>query len=258
MRLATWNVNSVRSRLDALVPWLAATRPDVVVLQELKVQQGEFPFAEIAMTGYQVALVGQKTYNGVAVLARQPIAVRATSLDDGADDPQARLIDCEVAGLRVVSVYVPNGGEPGSDKYAYKLQWLRRLRAWLDRTCAPCEALAIGGDWNIAPDDLDVRYPAAWKDTVLCTPEVRRAWRGLCQWGLCDAARAVHPEARMFSWWDYRAAGLERNDGLRIDHWLVTAPLRDRLVAAGVDQDLRHGDKPSDHAPVWIELAGGG
>ncbi len=256
MRLVTWNVNSIRSRLDVVLSWLDATRPDVVVLQELKVQDSEFPFAEIAMAGYQVAMVGQKTYNGVAVLARQPITVRATGLDDGVDDPQARLIDCDVGGVRVVSVYVPNGGELGSDKYAYKLLWLQRLRAWLDRTCAADQPLAIGGDWNIAPDDLDVRFPAAWKDTVLCTPDVRRAWQELCGWGLHDAVRRLHPEDRMLSWWDYRAAGLERNDGLRIDHWLVTAPLRDRLHAAGVDKQVRHGDKPSDHAPVWIELRG--
>ncbi|MSQ85035.1 MAG: exodeoxyribonuclease III [Myxococcales bacterium] len=255
MRLVTWNVNSIRSRLDQLLPWLDATQPDVVCLQELKVQESEFPYAEIAMTGYQVQLVGQKTYNGVAVLARQHLAVVATSLGDGVDDPQARWLDCRVGDVRVISVYVPNGSEVGSDKYAYKLKWLQRMHAYLVRNCTPGEKLAIGGDYNIAPDDLDVRYPAAWRDTVLCTPAVRAAWRQLGQWGLRDSVRDQLGEQRLFSWWDYRNVGLQRNDGLRIDHWLCTPPLAAQVTAAGVDKYVREGEKPSDHAPVWIEIA---
>ena len=252
MRLATWNVNSVRSRLDALLGWLQASAPDIAVLQELKVQDSEYPWPELAASGYQMAIVGQKTYNGVAIFAKQPITVLHTGLDDGVDDPQARLIDAMVGDTRIISVYVPNGGEPGSDKYAYKLQWLQRLHLYLQRHCRPDERLCIGGDWNIAPDDLDVRNPAAWRDTVLCTREVRAAWRLLCEWGLTDAVRQVFPDDRLYSWWDYRNLGLQKNDGLRIDHWLVTAAVAEQITDAGVDKALRHGDKPSDHAPVWI------
>jgi len=254
MRLATWNVNSVRAREQALSDWLAAAGPDVVCLQEIKVQEAEFPWAAIEAAGYRAAVVGQKAYNGVAVISRSAIEVLGDGLHDGVDDPQARLCDVRTAGMRVVSVYVPNGGEPASDKYAYKLTWLERLHAWLRRCCDPGEPLCIGGDWNIAPDDLDVRFPAAWRDTVLCTPEVRQKWRSLCDWGLVDAVRARFPEDRLFSWWDYRGQGFERNDGVRIDHWLVTAPVAARVSSAGADRALRSGDKPSDHVPVWIEV----
>ncbi len=254
MRLATWNVNSIRSRLESLTAWLADQQPDVVCLQELKVQDSEFPWAELETTGYHTAIVGQKTYNGVAVLARQPLVVLRTGLQDDTDDPQARLIDVQVADTRVISVYVPNGGETTSDKYVYKLQWLQRLHSYLQRHCRPDERLCIGGDWNIAPEDIDVRNPGQWRETVLCTREVRVAWRRLCDWGLIDAVRQQYPDERLYSWWDYRNLGLQKNDGLRIDHWLVTAPIAAQVSAAGVDKTLRQGDKPSDHAPVWIEL----
>lgn len=255
MRLVTWNVNSVRSRLDQLLPWLQANQPDALLLQEIKAQHGEYPFAEIAATGYQSAIVGQKSYNGVAVLAKRPVHVHADSLGDGVDDPQARLIDVQLGDLRVISVYVPNGAEPTDEKYQYKLAWLQRFAAYLQKNCDPQQPLAIGGDWNIAPDDLDVRNPAAWRNTVLTTPEVRRAWRQLGAWGLRDAVRVALPEERLFSWWDYRNFGFAKNDGLRIDHFLVTEPVAARVTGAGVDKQARQGEKPSDHAPVWIDLA---
>lgn len=257
MRIITWNVNSIRSRHERLIALLARHQPDALCLQELKVEDSGFPLAAIEAAGYRAQWYGQKTYNGVAVLSKEPALLRAKGLGDGAEDPQARLIDVEVGGVRLICVYVPNGSEVGSDKFAYKLAWLQRFSAYLRDHCDPSQPLAVCGDFNIAPADLDVRNPSVWADSVLCDPAVRAAWQQLLDWGLHDAFRHLEPGPGHFSWWDYRNLGFVRNDGLRIDHILTTALLLARARAASVDRAERKGDKPSDHAPVLVDFADG-
>ena len=255
MRIITWNVNSIRIRQERLVALLARHQPDALCLQELKVEDGGFPIGAIEAAGYHAQWHGQKTYNGVAVLTKVPARLVAKNMGDGADDPQARLIDVEVGGVRVLSAYVPNGSEVGSEKYAYKQQWLQRLLAYLQQNCDPTQPLALCGDFNIAPTDLDVRNPSVWADSVLCDPPVREAWQRLLDWGLVDAFRQIEPGPGHFSWWDYRNLGFQRNDGLRIDHILATPALMARAQTASIDRAERKGDKPSDHAPVLVDFA---
>ncbi len=255
MKLATWNVNSVKARKERVIAWLAKHQPDVLCLQELKAEDSAFPMDEVKSAGYHAALHGQRTYNGVAILSREePSDVRRGFADDG-DDTQARLISAAFGSLRVISVYVPNGQEVGSDKWQYKLEWLKRLQAYLVKHHTPSESLVLCGDLNIAPDDLDVARPEEWKDSVLCAAPARAAFQGLIAWGLTDVFRAKHPEGGVFSWWDYRMLGFPKNNGLRIDHLLVTASVASRCTDARVDRDERKGKLPSDHAPVVITLA---
>lgn len=254
MRLATWNVNSVRARLDRLVAFLGRARPDVLCLQELKVPDQEFPFEPLRAAGYHAAVHGQRTYNGVAILAREPPADVAAGLDDGDADDQARLIAASVAGFRVVSAYVPNGQVVGSDKWAYKLAWLGRLRRWLERHADPAGPLVLAGDFNVAPEDGDVARPGEWGDSVLCHEDARRALREVTAWGLVDAVRLHHQGPGPFTWWDYRMLAFPRGNGLRIDHVFLTASLAARCTAASVDRDERKGKLPSDHAPVLVEV----
>jgi exodeoxyribonuclease-3 len=256
IRIATWNVNSLRARHERLLGVLARHAPDVLCLQELKVEEDKLPLAALRDAGYHVAAVGQKTYNGVAILSRtEPEDVRR-GLGDGVDDPQARLVSARIRGIRVISAYFPNGSEPGSDKYAYKLAWMARLRRLLDRDFAPSEPLALCGDFNVAPTDLDVRNPEKWADTVLCTPAVRAALAEIRAWGLEDTLRKLRPdEGNLYSYWDYQMLGFPKNDGLRIDHVDVTAPLAARLVACVIDREERKGKQPSDHAPVIATFA---
>lgn len=254
MRIVTWNVNSIRIRIDRLVAFLARHQPDALCLQELKVVEADFPYEAIAAAGYQAAVLGQKTYNGVAILTRQPVTVLHRGMDDGEDDPQARLLDVQLGPTRVISVYVPNGSEVGSEKYAYKRRWLQRLAEHLRRTASPGDDLCVCGDYNIAPEARDVRNPAAWQDSILFSAEMKADWDALLAWGLQDAFRAVRPESGLFSWWDYRNLGFVKNDGLRIDHVLATASLTARAKAASIDRDERKGEKPSDHAPVIVDF----
>ncbi|MSP92077.1 MAG: exodeoxyribonuclease III [Myxococcales bacterium] len=253
MRIVTWNVNSVRSREERLLRWLDAFSPEVLCLQELKCEDPEFPWKSVEARGYTAAVFGQKTYNGVAILSRLELADVTRGLADGDPDEQARLIAATVAGIRVVCVYVPNGSEVGSAKYAYKRAWLKRLRTWLDRHADPHAPLVLCGDLNIAPDARDVGRPAAWRDTVLYSDEMTHDLAEVSAWGLNDAFRRHRPEPGIFSWWDYRAGGFPKNDGLRIDHVLATAAVR--TVDAFADRNERMGDKPSDHVPVGIVLA---
>jgi exodeoxyribonuclease-3 len=204
--------------------------------------------------GYAASVYGQKTYNGVAILSRAEPEDVCRSLDDEDDDPQARFISARVAGLRIMSVYVPNGGTVGSDKWRYKLAWLARLRAHLDRHRDPTEQLALCGDFNVAPDDRDVANPEAWRNTVLCHEEGRLALSSVKKWGLVDLVRMKHPDGGIYSWWDYRLLGFPKNDGLRIDHIFATEPVARRLTAAVIDRNERKGKQPSDHAPVLVEL----
>jgi exodeoxyribonuclease-3 len=250
MKLATWNVNSVRARLDRLIAWLGREQPDVVCLQELKVTDVDFPFDQVRAAGYDAAVHGQKTYNGVAVLSRTSITEVVSGMGDGADDPEARLISARTAGVRVVSAYVPNGQIVGSEKWAYKLDWLRRLRAYLDRTADPAAPLVLCGDFNVAPEDRDVARPDEWRGTVLCHQDGRAALGAIVAWGLVDAIRLHHAGEGPFSWWDYRMLGFPKNNGLRIDHIFLTRPLAERCTEAYVVRDERKGKLPSDHAPV--------
>ena len=254
MRIATWNVNSVKARKERLLAFLGRHRPDVVCLQELKTEEPGFPAEELREAGYESAVLGQKTYNGVAILARGPLADVETGFGDGGDESQARLVSATFGGLRVASAYVPNGKEVGSEKWPYKLEWLARLAAWAARR-AGGPPLALCGDFNVAPEDRDVANPEAWAGSVLCHPDVRAAWSALLAAGLVDSFRLHHAEGGLFSWWDYRMLGFPKNDGLRIDHVLVAESLVPRCSGAFIDRDERKGKLPSDHAPVFAELA---
>ena len=254
MRIVTWNVNSIRTRLPRLLGVLERHQPDVICLQELKVADEDFPSLDIKRAGYDSTIVGQRTYNGVAILSKEKADNVETSMSDGTDDPQARLVAADVEGVRVLSVYVPNGGAVGSDKWEYKLEWYARLRRYLDADCDRSQPVAVCGDFNVAPDDLDVKNVERWKDSVLCHPDGRAAFHELIDWGLVDAFRVEHPEGGIFSWWDYRMLGFPKNDGLRIDGVLVTKTLAERIVGAFVDRDERKGKQPSDHAPVVVDF----
>ncbi len=255
MKIATWNINSVRARQERLLALLRRHQPDALCLQEIKVADAEFPVRELAELGYSAAMRGQKSYNGVAIIARaEPEAVTAR-FDDDADDAPARFLSARVAGVRVITVYVPNGQAPGSEPYAFKLEWLRRLRRHLDRAHQPSEPLVLCGDFNVAPEDRDVWDPPRWRESIMCTTGERDALAEVVAFGFDDAFRRVHPEPGHYTWWDYRFRGFEKDRGLRIDHVYVTRPLGDRVVSASVDREERGGKLPSDHAPVLIELA---
>lgn len=255
MRLATWNVNSIRARKERVLAWLTVQRPDVLCLQETKVTDEAFPGADFAALGYQVAVFGQRTYNGVAILARTALQDIVRRFDDGEDEADARFLAATVGRVRVLCVYVPNGQIVGSERFAYKLAWLRRLRWYLDRHYTPQDLLALCGDFNVAPEPRDVHDPDVWVDTVLFHPDARAAFNDLIAWGLRDAVRLHHQGSGLYSWWDYRQLAFPRNHGLRIDHVLVTAPLAARCTGARIDRDARKGQGASDHAPVMVEFA---
>ena len=253
MKIASWNVNSLKVRLPHLLDWLAESAPDVVCLQELKLEDANFPRAEIEAAGYHVAFSGQKTYNGVALLARSPIEDVVCG-NPHFPDEQKRLISGTVDGVRVVGAYMPNGQEVGCDKYDYKLRWLDALAEWLDGELRHYPQLALCGDYNIAPDDRDVHDPARWRDCILVSEPERAAFRRLLALGLSDSFRLFEQPEKTFSWWDYRMLGFQKNLGLRIDMILLSQPLADQCTAAGVDRGPRKRERPSDHAPVWATL----
>ena len=250
MKIANWNVNSVRARLERLLAWLAKTEPDIVCLQELKAREDAFPYDAIRTAGYHAAVHGQPTYNGVAILSRVEPRNVVKGMDDGADDSQARFLAAQVGEVQVISAYVPNGQVVGSEQYAYKLDWLRRVQAFLERHFTPATPLVLCGDFNVARDERDVANPAAWEPSVLYHPTSRVALEELLGWGLVDVLRRQHPEGGLYSWWDYRNLGFPKNDGLRIDYIFATRPLAERCTAAEIDRQERKGEKPSDHAPV--------
>lgn len=251
MIVATWNVNSIRARHDRLLSWLDRRRPDVVCLQELKVEEARYPFEELRALGYESAVSAQKTYNGVAILSRHPLDAVVCGLGDGVEDPQARLVAATVQGVRVVSAYVPNGQVVGSEKWLYKLAWLERLRGWLDRHARPDQPLVLAGDFNVAPTPLDVHDPAAWEGEVLFHPLARAALERVTGFGLVDTFRRMHPDKPgVYTWWDYRLLGFPKNRGLRIDHIFATPPLAERCSGSLIDREERKGTTPSDHAPV--------
>jgi len=254
MKIASWNVNSLRVRLPQVLDWLARTRPDVLALQETKAMDADFPAAELAAAGYQVVFSGQKTYNGVAVLGRGPMVDVVTD-PPGLDDPQRRILAVSVGDIRVVDLYIPNGGEVGSDKYAYKLDWLASVRTWLGKELQQHPRLVVLGDFNIAPEDRDVHDPDAWRGKILCSEPEREAFRAMLGLGLHDAFRVFEQPERSFSWWDYRVNGFRRNLGLRIDHILVSDALRAHCQACHIEREPRGWERPSDHAPVVAEFS---
>jgi len=254
IKIATWNVNSIKARLPHLLDWLAAATPDVVLLQETKVTDDQFPALEIAGAGYSAAPSGQKTYNGVAILSKTPIEVTARALPGDPADEQARYVEGRTAGVRVASIYLPNGNPVDSGKYTYKLAWMARLHRHARNLLAGEEAFVLGGDYNVAPADADVFDPRAWADDALCLPPSRAAFRRLFHLGLTDAFRAVNREAGRYTWWDYRAGAWARDQGLRIDHLLLSPQAADRLAGAGIDRTPRGWEKASDHTPVWCGL----
>ena len=248
MKIASWNVNSIRARHDRLIDWLCAAEPDVLCIQELKGLEESFPFESLREAGYHAVVYGQKTYNGVAILGRRE--PKDVERGFGDSDPQARVIAATVDGVRIVCVYVPNGQEIGCEKHAYKLDWLARLGDYLERCHSPSERLVVCGDFNIAPTDLDVSRPQSWNDSVLCDPEGRAAVEKIRAWGLADVFRKLNPDVKAFSWWDYRMLAFPKNHGCRIDYILATTPLAKNCREATIDREARKGQKPSDHAPV--------
>jgi exodeoxyribonuclease III len=254
MKIATWNVNSIGVRKERLVRWLTDKQPDVLCLQELKCLEDAFPSAEIEALGYHAAVLGQRTYNGVAILAKTPLCDVKRGLEDDDSDPEARFLSAEIAGLRIVCCYVPNGQELSSPKYEYKQRWLDRLLAYLQRRHSPREPLLVCGDFNIAPEDRDCYDPEGLRDDVLCHVRVRERWRALIAWGLVDTFRQHVPDAGKYSWWDYRQLAFPKGRGLRIDHVLASQGLAERCHAASIDREERKGKQPSDHAPVTAEL----
>ena len=256
MRLATWNVNSLAVRLPQLLDWLAANPVDVIVLQETKLVDEKFPQAEIEAAGYQVQRFGQKTYNGVALLSRAELGKATDVVKNifGFADEQARIIAATVTGVRVVGGYFPNGQAPDSDKFAYKMRWLQALRDWLGAELAAYPSLVLLGDFNVAPEDRDVHDPVAWAGQIHCTPEERAHFQGLVGLGMVDAFRMFDQPPKSWSWWDYRNLAFRKNQGLRIDHILVSQALRSRVTACVIDKLPRKNERPSDHAPVVVTL----
>jgi exodeoxyribonuclease-3 len=254
MKIATWNVNSIRKRLDRVIPWLAEHRPDVLCVQETKVEDNAFPRADIEAVGYHVLCHGQKTYNGVALLTREPAGDPVSGFGDGIDDPQARFLVASVGNVRVGTVYVPNGQTVGSEKFRYKLEWFGRWQKWLVANADKGADLAFCGDLNVAPEDRDVYDPEGWKDQVLCHPDERAGLAEVCHWGLVDPFRQHHPEAGVYSWWDYRQLSFSKNHGLRIDMILCSTSLVKRCTSVVIDREARKGNNPSDHAPVIAEF----
>ncbi len=257
MEIATWNVNSLRVRLPQVLDWLAENPVDCLALQEIKLQDPDFPHAALAEAGYTAVCSGQKTYNGVALLSREPARDVETGLP-GHADPQRRLIAATVGDVRIVNVYVPNGERPDSDKYAYKLDWLARLRDYLAEAHRRHPRLVVCGDFNIAPDDRDCHDPEAWAGRILCTDQEREAFRALLATGLADAFREVCDAPGHYSWWDYRAAAFRRDLGLRIDHILCSPTVLGDGLECRIDKTPRGWDRPSDHAPVVVHLPGAG
>ena len=253
MKLATWNVNSLKVRLPHVLDWLAANPVDVLCLQETKQQDSDFPQAELEAAGYYSVYSGQKTYNGVAILSRVPAGEVQIGIPGFADE-QKRVIAATCGDIRVVDVYIPNGQAVDSDKYQYKLGWLNALHDWLEQELQRYPKLALLGDYNIAPEDRDVHDPKAWEGNVLVSEPERDKFRGLIELGLRDSFRLFEQEEKSFSWWDYRMMGFRRNHGLRIDHILISDPLLEQCKSCVIDKAPRKLERPSDHTPVIVEL----
>lgn len=254
MKIASWNVNSMNVRLPHVLEWLQSHEPDVLVLQEIKQLTEKFPVDALADAGYRSLASGQKTYNGVAVVSKEPANDPVTDFPDF-EDPQRRVLATTIGDTRVIDLYVPNGSEVGSEKYAYKLEWLASLHNFLESEMAAHENVVVLGDFNIAPADADVYDPEKWGEAILCSPKERAALKALIDLGLTDVFRKFEQPESTFSWWDYRAAGFRRNAGLRIDLILTSPAMTERCTASYVDKEPRAWERPSDHAPVVAEFS---
>lgn len=258
MRIATWNVNSIRQRLDNMVAWLKERGPDIVCLQEIKCVNEAFPREAFESLGYNVAVHGQKAFNGVALLSKLPFDEVAPGLIGDKDDVQARflevLVSTKTGVLRVVSLYLPNGNPPNTDKYTYKLKWMDRLIAFSRERLKLEEPMLLAGDFNVIPTAADARRPEAWTNDALFLPPTRERFRALINLGLTDAIRAASDARDLYTFWDYQAGSWAKDDGIRIDHLLLSPHAADKLIDAGIDRHVRSWDKPSDHVPVYVDL----
>lgn len=258
MKIATWNINGVKARIEPLLAWLKEARPDVVCLQEIKSIDEGFPREPIAELGYSMAVHGQKGFNGVAILSLNGVEDAAPRLPGDDGDAHSRYIEALIATkagtIRVASIYLPNGNPIGTDKFTYKLAWMQRLEAHMRSRLALEEPLVLAGDYNVIPEPMDARNPSAWAEDALFQPESRAMWRRYVALGLTDALRACHPEPGIYTFWDYQAGAFQKDHGIRIDHLLLSPQAADKLRGAGVDRHVRAWEKPSDHVPVWVEL----
>ncbi len=258
MKIATWNINGVKARIDNLLHWLESSQPDIACLQEIKSVDDQFPRMEIEALGYNVETHGQKGFNGVAILSKLPFDEVNRRLPGDDSDEQSRFMEgvfsTSCGALRVVSLYLPNGNPLGSEKFPYKLGWMKRLEEWARLRLELEEPLVLAGDYNVIPEPEDARNPDAWRDDALFQPESRGAFRDLAWSGFTDAIRAVSDEAGIYSFWDYQAGAWQKNNGIRIDHLMLSPEAANRLVSAGVEKHVRAWEKPSDHVPVTVEL----
>jgi len=258
MKIATWNINGVKARLDSALTYLRQAAPDVICFQEIKSVDENFPSEAFEELGYNVVVHGQKGFNGVAILSKVPFDDVTRRLPGDDSDEQARFIEATVSvaagALKVASIYLPNGNPIGSEKFAYKLAWMKRLQAHARALLAEEVALVLAGDFNVIPEPADAKRPDAWTQDALFQPESRAAYRRLVNDGLTDAVRLCHPQPGVYTFWDYQAGAFQKDDGIRIDHLLLSPQAADRLVTAGVDRFTRGWEKPSDHVPVWVEL----
>lgn len=254
MRIATFNINGIGARLPRLLEWLEAVKPDIACLQEIKTVEGNWPAAAIADAGYHSLVLGQKGFNGVAILSREPAVETQRGLPGDDSDEHARYLEAEVAGLRVASIYLPNGNPVPGPKFDYKLAWFARLRAHAQGLLAAEIPVVLAGDYNVCPTPADVFSEAAMANDALCQPETRAAYRAMLYDGWLDAIRARYPRETVYTFWDYQAGAWRRDAGLRIDHLLLSPAAADRLVEAGVDKSVRGEERASDHAPTWVQL----
>lgn len=258
MRIATWNVNSVRSRIDHLLAWLKDKQPDVLCLQELKCQDEQFPRSQVEDLGYNVAVHGQKSYNGVAVLSKHPIDEATPRLPGDEDDVHSRYLEAVIStkdgALRIASIYLPNGNPIGTDKFKYKLAWMDRLKKHAGKLLALEEPLVLAGDFNVISTPLDAEFPERWTKDALFQPETRAKFRELLALGFTDALRATHDGKGLYTFWDYFAGNFEKNNGIRIDHLLLSPRAADRLESVAIDKKVRAAEKPSDHVPIYADL----
>ena len=255
MKIASWNINSLRKRQERLFAWLDATKPDIVCLQETKCTDEQFPELALRAAGYHSAFHGEKSYNGVAILSKTNLRDVRLTLCDEVDDAQARVIAATVDSVRVYSIYAPNGQAVGSPAYDYKLKWYERLRKCLTNDVFFHGKLIVAGDFNVAPKDEDIYDPELWRGAIMCSDGERAAFQQMCGPELIDTLRLHHQEAGIFTWWDYRMLAFPKNRGLRIDGVLASTELAKRCTASGVDRDMRKGKDPSDHAPIWAEFS---
>lgn len=254
MKIATWNVNSILARLPHVTRWLAAEQPDVLCVQETKCTDDKFPSLELKAVGYDCVMLGQQSYNGVAIISKTGCASVQRGYPDDDASSHARLLSAEIAGVRIVNVYIPNGQAVGSEKYQFKLQWMERLRTFLDKNYDINSPVLLCGDFNVAPEDRDVHDPRLWQNRILCSEPERAALQHVKDWGFTDTFRQHTEEGGHYSWWDYRAGAFRRNLGLRIDHVWVSAPLAARSKATWIDKEPRRWERPSDHAPVIAQF----